>query len=87
MRVFSITEVNTQLQQSPHIMKRAGSSSTGKHAPGTTFHECLSKCLQQASANAAIRSAETHVAGTLCGYIQSLRDIPRPELKRKVSAS
>jgi len=87
MRVFSISEVNNQLQQSPHILKEAGPTNAGKTASGNSFRDCLSKCLQQAGANATTRNAENNVAGTLCGYIQTLNGIPKPDPKRKVIAS
>ena len=81
MRVHSISELSTNQQQNPYVMKNAGDAHAGKNASGKTFKEYLIPHFQQSSEPAVTRQMEHQIVGILWGYCPSLRVSPKPEPK------
>jgi len=88
MRIQSVTEVNTNLQQNPYISQRADLATIGKNASLDSFKECLRSQIQDSRVPAVTRRAEMAAAGALwnCIIPQRASSRPKPEMKHKIRA-
>jgi hypothetical protein len=73
MRVHSIAEVNTHLQENPFVTQATGYASTGKPASGLTFEDYLKLYIPQKSPPAVSNQTVSQVAGLYWGFSPLLR--------------
>ena len=65
MRIQSIKEANTQQQQNPFFVQKAGAVTAGNSVSPVSFKECLRTQIQDTKAPATTREAEPVTANSL----------------------
>ena len=86
MRVQSIYEVSTNMQQYPDTMRNAGYTAAGKSASQISFEECLRAQYQKDRPTAMRRKKEGRVYDAPRGHYSMRGASIRSDLMLKVSA-
>ena len=69
MRIQSVKEVNTQQQQNPFFVQKAGAVTAGNSASPVSFKDCLRTQIQDTKAPTAMREAELVTASSLWNFL------------------
>ena len=86
MRIQAVTEISTNQQQNPHIIRSAGAIAAGKSASAISFEECLKSQIQETRTSNATRNAEWHAVSSFWGYSMPQGAPIKPDLKQTARA-